>query len=141
MGAYNTSKGDAMSNVEKFQELLRSDEALQERLRTAATAYEGDRADEAAFDALVAPLAAEVGLPFTFEEAKAYAEEDQEVSLDDVDAVAGGEDVPSYELSGCFIIGGSDSVDADGCELDLRKMQYAGGGACAYVGVGLISWD
>ena len=131
-----------MSNAERFRELLASDEALQERLRVAAAAYEGGRADEAAaFAALVAPLAAEVGLPFTYEEARALADQDVEVSLDDVDAVAGGEDVPSYGSGFCLIFGASDEPEADGCIAYEDNPAIAGGGACAGFGLGLFGWD
>ena len=54
-----------MSNAEKFEELLRSNEELQAKLKAAAEAFEGDMTDEAAvFDAVIAPLATEAGVPF-----------------------------------------------------------------------------
>lgn len=87
-----------MSNAKEFEELLRSDKTLQEKLKAAFEAWEGDASDErAAFEAVMAPLAAEAGLPFTYEEAKELAEESDELSLDDLDAAAGG-----FELEACF---------------------------------------
>ena len=127
-----------MSNAERFRELLASDEALQERLRAAVAAYEGDRDEAAAFAALVAPLAAVAGLPFTFEEAMAVAEEDREVSLDDADAVAGGEDVPSYGMNICLVIGIGDETDGYVC---TNGIEGCGGGICNYIGSGFIGWD
>lgn len=38
------------------------------------------------------PLAAEAGLPFTYEETKELAKKSDELSLDDLDAAAGGSD-------------------------------------------------
>ena len=118
-----------MSNVERFEELLRSDEGLQAKLRAATDAYEGDRSDErAVFDAVVAPLAAEAGLPFAFEEAKAAAEDGATLSDAELDAVAGG---------GCFIFGlGGGSDGANAC-----SDKSSGAGACAGVGVGFLSWS
>ena len=58
----------ANANVERFEELLRTDEALRAKLDEATAAYAGDPADEKAlFEAVIAPLAAELGLPFSFE--------------------------------------------------------------------------
>jgi iron complex transport system substrate-binding protein len=63
-----------MSNVMKFEELLRSSEELQAKLRSATEAFAGDKTDEqAVFEAIIAPLAEEAGLPFTYDEAKALA--------------------------------------------------------------------
>ena len=80
-----------MSNAKKFEELLRSDEALQAKLRDA---FDGDKADErAVFDAVVVPLAAEAGLPFSSDERKSLAElarEGAELSDEELEAVAGG---------------------------------------------------
>ena len=48
----------SVENVGKFEELLRSDEGLQAKLREATEAYQGDRADgRAIFEAVLAPLA------------------------------------------------------------------------------------
>lgn len=115
-----------MSNVEKFEELLRSSEELQARLRAATEAYEGDKADErAVFDAVVAPLAAEAGLPFTYEEGAEYAASGKGLSDAELDAVAGGG-------AFCFILGVGERVDA--C-----VTEYLGANACEVVGVGLLA--
>lgn len=75
----------------KFEKLLQGDEALQVRLNEATSAYEGDKADaRAVFDAVVAPLAAEAGIPFTYDEATAVADYTKELDEADLDAFAGG---------------------------------------------------
>ena len=108
-----------MSNAKKFEELLRSDKTLQDKLTAAMDAFDGNKADEAeVFDAVIAPLAAAVGLPVTIEEIKGLAMDRVELDDNELDAVAGG--------GTCFIIGGSDDVSAD-CAL--------GGCTCAWIGV------
>lgn len=115
-----------MSNLEKFEELLRSDEALQAKLRDATEAFEGDKSDERAFfDTVVAPLAAEVGLPFTYDDAKELAREGAELSDDALDAVAGGV---------CFILGAGEGSGA--C-----MGGWMGATGCYGVGVGFFSSD
>lgn len=80
----------------------------------------GDKGDErAVFEAVVAPIAAEVGLPFTFEDVVA-ASASRELDDTELDAVAGGD-------SFCYIIGGSDDVDIECDSLT--------GQACAYIGI------
>ena len=114
----------ASENANKFEELLRADEALQAKLSEAAATFEGDKADEqAVFDATVGKLAAEAGLPFTLEEAREVAMSGHELSDEELESVAGGYGV-------CYLIGGSDEAEADCHGGNL-------GHACAYVGV---SW-
>lgn len=121
----------ANENIKKFEELLRSDEDVQAKVRAAGSAYEGDKTDErAVFEALIAPVAAELGLPFTYEEGRAYARALKPLDDDEVSAVAGG--------GICYIIGGEDEVDSGQC-LDNGVFE-SGFGACAYVGGGFLSW-
>ena len=116
-----------MSNIEKFEELLRTDEDLQAKLRAAQEAFEGDPADETSiFDAIVAPLASSLGLPFTFEELKEYAESGAEISAEDLDAAAGG--------SFCFVIGGSEYGNGTGA----CSEEAVGATACYFLGVGFL---
>ena len=117
----------AIENVSKFEKLLREDEALQAKMEAASKAFDGDGSDEkAVFDATVAPLAAEVGLPYTFEEA-VESTEVRELDDCDLEAVAGG--------SWCFIIGGgtneSNTVDTE------NGVGVTGIGTCKYVGIGI----
>lgn len=110
IGSDCATKGDA----EKFEELLRSDKDLQDKLTAAMEAFDGNKADEnEVFDAVIAPLAASMDLPITLEEVKGLAMDDEEF-----DAVAGG--------GICFIIGGSDDASAE-CAV--------GGCVCVWIGV------
>ena len=112
------------SNAEKFEQLLCSDEGLQAKLKAAAEAFKGDGADECeVFDALIAPLAAEAGLPFTYEDAKALAAEGTELGDEALDAVAGG---------GCFIVGLGEGSGA--C-----MGESFGATGCYGVGVGMFA--
>lgn len=124
-----------MSNVEKFEELLRSDETLQAKLNAAAEAFLGDKADEqAVFDAVIAPLAEEAGLSFTYDDAVAFAKEGGEVLESELEAIAGGsEDKWGAAESVCFIAGGGFS--ADGC-----SDEKWGVGACAGLGIGFLGF-
>ena len=115
-----------MSNVEKFEELLRTDEVLQAKVKELAGSYEGDREDEKAFfEAVFAPLAEEAGLPFTFEDGIEFAEAGKELDDTELDSVAGGKAV-------CWVIGGSTEPEVSGCS---SSDESTGGNACAYVGV------
>lgn len=112
------------TNAEQFERLLLSDEALQAKLRAAADAFEGDRKNEdEVFDAVIAPLAAEVGLPFSREEGRAFVASGAELSDEALEAVAGG---------GCFIFGFQEDIDA--C-LD----ESLGMTACSNIGVGILT--
>ena len=98
----------AQENVAKLVELIRSDEALQAKLKEAFEAYDGPKDDErAVFEATIAPIAAEAGLPCTYEEGLGFATADRNLSDEELEAVAGG--------------------SGDNCLGD-------GGGVCYYVG-------
>lgn len=101
----------ALENVRKFEEKINGDEALQARLRELSDAFDGDKGDSrAVFDAVVAPLAAEAGLPYTYDEALEYVAQkgdEEDISADDLKATAGGFDV-------CFVVGfGEVGADAE----------------------------
>ena len=113
----------AKANVGKFYEKLAQDAALAEKLNALDKDFaekNGTAADDAAMrekavEAIVIPLAEEVGLPFTLEELKEY-EQDQmnnmTLSEDELDQVAGGKEPkgrgengkPSYKAA-CAIVG------------------------------------
>ena len=118
----------AKENVGKFYEKLAQDAALAEKLNALDKDFaekNGASADDAAMrekavDAIIIPLAKEVGLPFTLEELKEYEQDQMKnmtLSEDELDQVAGGH--PGHHgPSG----GGSDGS--------------TGINACAYLGVG-----
>ena len=111
----------AHENVSKFEEMLRGSEELQAKLQELAAGYEGDKADEqAVFDATIGQLAAGVGLPISFEDARSFMLASRELSDAELEAVAGG---GQY----CYLIGGGSEVVADCDESE--------GYACAYVGL------
>lgn len=115
----------AQDNVQKFEELLRTNEGLQAELKAAAEAYEGDRNDpEAIFDATLGKIAGGVGLAFTYDDALASFARARELGDAELDAISGGGGF-------CFIIGGSNDVEA---ECDDTE-----GHACAYIGVGGVN--
>jgi len=116
----------AKENVAKFYEKLAQDAALAEKLnaldRDFAEKNDAPADDmavrEKAAEAIVLPLAKEVGLPFTIEELKAYEQEqlkEMNLSEDELDQVAGGRGKPRPE--------------------DKGKPSYKA--ACAIVGVGI----
>ena len=118
----------AKENVGKFYDKLAQDAALAEKLNALDKDFaekNGASSDDAAMrekavEAIIIPLAKEVGLPFTLEELKKYEQEqlkEMNLSEDELDQVAGGH--PGHHgPSG----GGSD--DSNGIN------------ACAYLGVG-----
>ena len=108
----------ALENVARFEELLRTDEALKAKLDAAAAAFEGEATDEAVFEAVIAPLAAEAGLPFTYAEGKEGFSA-KELADSELEAVAGGGGF-------CYLIGGSNDVNAN-----CNEPGYF----CAYIGV------
>ena len=91
----------AKANVGKFYDKLAQDAALAEKLNALdkdfAEKNEGSADDiamrEKAVEAIVIPLAEEVGLPFTLEELKEYEQEqmkEMNLSEDELEQVAGG---------------------------------------------------
>ena len=111
----------AKENVGKFYEKLAQDAALAEKLNAMDKDFaekNGTSADDAAMrekaaEAIILPLAQEVGLPFTLDELKEYEQEQLKglnLSEDELEQVAGG--VPKNTNS------------------------RNGVNACAYIGVG-----
>ena len=111
----------AKANVGKFYDKLQEDAALAEKLNEMDKAFvekNGTSADDAAMrekaaEAIILPLAQEVGLPFTLDELKEYEQEQLKglnLSEDELEQVAGG--VPKNTNS------------------------RNGVNACAYIGVG-----
>ena len=116
-----------MSNIDQFEELLRSDEELQSKLIQALEAYEGDRDDaQALFNAVVAPLAQDAGLPFTYEEFAEQVSKGVELTGEEMDSMSGG-------WSYCWGTGITNEVDANHC-----GNEYCGAKMCAYIGTGYL---
>ena len=117
----------AKENVGKFYEKLAQDAALAEKLNALDKDFaekNGASTDDAAMrekavDAIIIPLAKEVGLPFTIEELKEYEQEQMQnmtLSEDELDQVAGG--------------GGR------GVSRSSKGGSKEGGAYCAFLGVG-----
>ena len=91
----------AKANVGKFYDKLAQDAALAEKLNALDKDFaekNGASTDDAAMrekavEAIIIPMAEEVGLPFTLEELKEYEQEqlkEMNLSEDELDQVAGG---------------------------------------------------
>jgi len=110
-------------DIERFRELLFTDEGFQAKLKTAAEAYTGEQTEEAVFNDLLVPLASEYGITATFDDFKKYLDsiKDQELSADEIAQVAGGgKDAVGFGASGCLYVGvgwggGGESGSAAGC--------------------------
>ena len=115
----------AKANVGKFYEKLAQDAALAAKLNEMdkdfaeknGTSAEDAAMREKAAEAIILPLAQEVGLPFTLDELKEYEQEqlkEMNLSEDELDQVAGGraeprrgpeeKSKPSYKAA-CAIVG------------------------------------
>ena len=116
--------------LEKFRELLRTDEAFQEKLKTAAANYEGENTDEALFHGVIEPIASEYGVTATFDEYSEYIRtisDNSELSADELKQVAGGKiNGGGLVVIQCKVLGFGAGVGA-GAE---------GGGLCIVIGAG-----
>ena len=124
-----------IGNVEKLIELVKTDEAFQQKIADAAKAYDGEKTEEAAFNAILAPLAEEYGLPVTYAEDKAAAaQKAAELSPDELEQTAGGFNLFGYDITGfgngglskCTVIGGGVGI----------VIGSDGGGICLIGGIG-----
>ncbi len=116
----------AQENIQRFEELLRGSGELQAELGELVKSYEGDRDDpKEVFDATLGKVAGGVGLAFTYDEVLASIALARELDDAELDTITGGGGF-------CFIIGGSDDVEAE-CDQDE-------GHACAYIGVGSFNF-
>lgn len=77
---------------DKFRELLLTDEEFRAKLQKASETYTGDQTEEAVFNNVLVPLAAEYGITETFEEFKTHLTslEDRELSSDEIAQISGG---------------------------------------------------
>ena len=106
--------------VGRFEELLKGSEEIQAKLKQLAEAFEGDKNDaKAVFEATIGKLAAEAGMPFSFEDGAEFANANRVLSDAELEALAGG--------GVCYLVGANPSVES---ECTNNK-----GTSCAYVGV------
>ena len=96
--------------IKKFEELLRTDESFQTKLKAAVESYAGENTEEAVFNGVLLPVAKEYGISVSYEELHDYIS----------NLAHTGEIMDKDELT--QIVGG--------------KGGGLGGGYCKYVGVG-----
>jgi len=90
-------------NPTKFKQMLEETPSLRLELQRAARSYDGDREDDrAVFNAIVAPVAAACGVPFTYDEALDAMFENRELSDDELELIAGGIGVWRRVISGAL---------------------------------------
>ena len=108
-----------MENVKKFYDALASSETLKEKAAKLNEKYiEAEKANEEAITADIIAFAASEGYSFTAEELAAYTKTagkpaPQELSQDELDAVAGGSDrcFKCFDKCLCFVGGGGTHPD------------------------------
>jgi len=142
-----------MENVKKFYEALASSEALKEKAAKLNEKYnETEKMDEEAVTADIIAFAASEGYSFTAEELAAYGETvmkpaPQELSQDELDAVAGGSGSCVECFGTCFCVVGGGGTHKDPYFVCVCVVGGAGGGrfpsnscsngrylSCAYAG-------
>ena len=82
-------------DIRKFEELAKTDEEFQQKLKARLEAYTGEPNEESVFNNVLVPLGEEYGISATFEEFKQYIEglknaKDEKISFDELEQVAGG---------------------------------------------------
>lgn len=90
----------SVEQVKAFFAKVKEDSALAQKLKDAQAAYKGDTSDkEAAIAAVVIPVAAAAGFNFTVADFKeAFGSGEGEASDDELDKVAGGEELPASDF-------------------------------------------
>lgn len=126
-----------ITDVRKFEELMKTDAGIQDKLRIAAEEFKGDASDEkAVFEGILLPVAEEAGLSASYEEFQEYMKSlaegpDKELSMDELSQVAGGKDYADEGIGVCFGIGVGDLF---GTTKDYRACEVIGAGLCPSVG-------
>lgn len=122
--------------IRKFRELLLTDEAFQQKLKAAAESYTGEQTEEALFNGVIAPLAAEYGISGTFDEFKEFVSNpgDQEMDSAELTQVAGGGKGAGGSLCLGVGIGIGQTEDDDKINSHCIAVGVGGTGACAGVG-------
>ena len=118
----------------KFQNLLFTDEDFQQKLKTAAEAYNGEQTEEAVFENILVPLAAEYDISATYEEFKEYIAGLNAMSMDESELkqISGGG--KGGGATACFIFGvgfGGGSENYWDAKPDEKKY-----GGCFGIGAG-----
>ena len=117
-------------DLERFRELLLTDENFQEKLKNALEAYDGGKTQEEIFNNVLVPVADEYGITASFDEFKFYLENlnDAEMTKDELTQVAGGKGINGggIGVTHCTVLGGGIGVVGTS----------EGGGACMVVGFG-----
>ena len=120
---------DLNEGIIKFEELMKTDAQVQEKLKTAMENYTGEQTEEAVFNNVLAPVAAENGIAATFEEYKEYMESfnNEELSKDELTQVAGGkiEGIGAGYMT-CRVVGLGGGINGTS----------EGGSACVIIGAG-----
>ena len=119
-----------MEGISKFRELLLTDEEFQQKLQAAGEAYDGDQNEEAVFNNVLVPLAAQYGITATYDEFKTYVESlsGTEMSEEELSAVAGGD-----KANG----GGFGALTCASLGLGIGgAASTVGGGVCVILGLG-----
>jgi len=75
-------------DFKKFIELVQADESLQKKLEEGVKSYTGEESEEAAFNAIVVPIAKEAGFDISLDDMK---ESMVELNPEEMQQVAGGE--------------------------------------------------
>ena len=117
--------------IKKFAELLNTDEAFRAKLKAAADHYDGEKTEEAIFNNVLVPVAAEYDISVPYEEYREFISQaaDQPLNDKEVLQVAGGKfDAGGLGTSVCYVIG-------TGIGGGVGKNS---GGACLVLGAG---WD
>ena len=115
--------------VRKFEELIKTDVQVQDKLKKALENYTGEHTEEAIFNNVLIPAAAEYGITAAFEDYKEYVESlnNEELSKDELTQVAGGKvNGGGLGIFRCEIVGFGAGAGG-GTE---------GGGACLLLGFG-----
>lgn len=114
-------------DLNKFLELVKTDEVLQKKLIEAGKNYTGEQTKEAVFNTVVVPAAKEAGYDITLDDMTQFV---QELDHDEMALVSGGY---GAGIGGqiCFILG-----VGGGGNLSQNKDGSMSGGLCAGFGLG-----
>lgn len=124
------------TDISKFEELVKNDAGIQEKLVAAAESFQGDAEDmKAIFESILLPVAKDAGFSATYEEFEEYITAkgipvEGELSEDELAQIAGGKGA-GLGAGGCLGIGLG--IGGGGAGDSLRPVN---GGLCALLGIG-----